>query len=257
MIAKPRTPVNNRFLDSLHDKEFELLSPHLKHLHFPEGHTLYEENDTIEYVYFPLTCVISLVAVMNDGATVEVSLLGRENVVGIVTIFGEYRARNWTRVLIPGDALQMPSAVLRELFREHENFQAELMHCYRRIIAQVSQRAVCSCRHTIMQRLCCWLLMVHDRVGADDFPLTQDAIAGRLGARRAGITQAAGMLQSLGAIRYQRGKIHIADRSIIESAACECYLTYKADFAGDENCAEAAEAVAAKASLGRAAKSKK
>jgi CRP-like cAMP-binding protein len=230
MIAKPLTLVKNRFLASLPEKEFELLLPYLKHVHLPEGYTLYGQNDLVKQVYFPLTCVLSAVTIMNDGATVEVSLLGHENVAGSMTVFGEHRARNWTRVLIPGDAFQMPTSTLRELFRQHENLQAGLMRCYRMNIAQVSQRAVCSCRHTIMQRLCCWLLMVHDRVGTDDFPSTQDVIAGRLGARRAGITQAAGMLQSMGAIRYHRGKIHIADRSLIERAACECYLTYKDEF---------------------------
>jgi CRP-like cAMP-binding protein len=238
MFVMPQTLFSNKFLDSLAARDSTLLLPYLKPVSLSERGNIYEEGEAIEHVYFPLNCVVSSVVILHDGATVEVSMTGRESAVGIVSIFGEYKARNWTRVLIPGDALKMKSETLRQLCHQHETLQTELMHCYRRIITQVSQRAVCSCRHTITQRLCCWLLMVHDRVGADEFALTHDLIAGRLGTRRAGITQVANMLQSSKAIRYHRGRISIIDRSIIERAACECYATYKDEFYWFEDCAE-------------------
>lgn len=247
MIATPQSLIRNKFLACLPDECFQLLLPHLKPVSLSSRDTLYTQGDAVEHVYFPLNCIVSAVSIMNDGATVEVRMIGRENVAGLVTLFGEHVARNWTRVLIPGDALRMPASVLRELFPQHEALQRELMHCYRRILAQASQRAVCSSRHTLMHRLSCWLLMIQDRVRADNLPLTHDSIAGQLGARRAGITQAAGALQSMGAIRYNRGKIHIANRALIENVACECYLTYKAEFEWFENC-EQKEAPRLKAS---------
>lgn len=237
MIATPQALIENKFLACLPDDCFQLLLPHLKPVRLSARDTLYAPGDSIEQIYFPLNCIVSAVSIMNDGATVEVRMIGRENVTGIVALFGEHIARNWTRVLIAGNAMRMPANVLRELFHRHETLQRELMHCYRRIIAQVSQRAVCSSRHTLINRLSCWLVMVHDRAGADELPLTHDSIAGQLGARRAGITQAAGTLQSMGAIRYSRGKIHVTDRARIETAACECYSTYKAEFEWIERCA--------------------
>lgn len=236
MIAKPQSLIGNKFIACLPDDCYQLLLPHLKPVSLSLREALYAQGDTVEQIYFPLDCIISAVSIMNDGATVEVRMIGRENVAGIVALFGEHKATNWKLALIPGAALRMPANVLRELFRRNETLQRELMHCYGRIIAQVSQRAICSSRHTVIHRLSCWLLMIHDRVGIDELPLTHDSIAGQLGARRAGITQAAGALQSRGAIRYSRGKIYMADRALIEQSACECYSTYKTEFEWFENC---------------------
>ncbi len=236
MIAQSQSLIRNKFLACLPNDCFQLLLPHLKPVRLSVGDTIYAQGNAVEQIYFPLNCIISAVSVMRDGATVEVRMIGRENITGIVTLFGEYIARNWTRVLIEGDALRMSASTLREMFLRHETLQRELMSCYHRIIVQVSQRAVCSSRHTLMQRLSCWLLMVHDRAGANKLQLTHDSIACQLGARRAGITEAASALQSMGAISYSRGKIHINDRTLIESAACECYSTYRAEFEWFANC---------------------
>jgi CRP-like cAMP-binding protein len=231
-----QTGLANKVLACLPAEDSRRLSQHLAPVKLSISDTIYNQGNTLSYVYFPLDSIISTVAIMSDGATVEIGMTGRESVVEIVAIFGERSARNWTRVLVPGHALRISSEKLREEFRRSENIERELMGCYRRVITQVSQRAVCSCRHTIMQRLCCWLLMVNDRVGADDMPLTHDLISQRLGARRAGITQAALALQGMKAVSYTRGHIHIADRLAIESMACECYLTFKDEFEWFENC---------------------
>src|SRR5215207_10211158 len=126
-------------------------------------------------------------------------------------------------VTISGNAIQLEAKVLEKLFVQNEVALKSLLRCYRLLITQVSQRCVCNTRHTILERLCCWLLMVHDRVGGNNLSLTQEMIASRVGARRAGITVAAGMLQSMNAIGYRRGHLHIKDRSALEQAVCECY----------------------------------
>jgi CRP-like cAMP-binding protein len=227
--------VENKLLVALPDEVFGLIQQHLEPVHLSPGQSLYGQGDTIKDLYFPVNCVISAVAIMNDGATVEISLTGREGVTGVVSIFGDYTARNWTRGLIPGDALKIRSSVIREAFARSEAVQRLMMEYYRSLITQISQRAVCNGRHTVLQRLCCWLLMVQDRVGRDDLLLTQEMIANRLGSRRAGITQAARTLLASEAISYSRGKIHILDREIIEFMACECYRVHGEGFEGTKN----------------------
>ncbi len=237
MNLAPVKSIENLFLASLPEVEYQHLRPHLKLVHFKSDNTVYNQGDLIDEVYFPLNCVLSSVAVMNDGAVVEISMVGRESVLGIVTIFGEYHARNWNRVLIPGDALMIKGEMLRQLFSTRYELQPLLMSAYRSMITQVSQRAVCNGRHTVLQKLSTWLLMVHDRVGANELQLTQELISHRLGARRAGITQSAAALQQMQAISYKRGLIHIEDRKALERVACECYEIHRSEFEGLKDCA--------------------
>ncbi|HEY0765195.1 MAG TPA: Crp/Fnr family transcriptional regulator [Pyrinomonadaceae bacterium] len=191
---------------------------------------LYEQGDKIDYVYFPLDSVISGLAIMEDGTTIETAMIGREGLVGISTILGSGRSRQWSWVSIGGTAIQLESKFLDRLFVKNEGALKALMKCYRSLITQLSQRCVCNTRHTILERLSCWLLMIHDRVGGENLSLTQEMIASRVGARRAGITVAAGMLQSMKAIEYWRGSLRIADRELLESTVCECYNVISSDF---------------------------
>lgn len=184
---------------------------------------LYELGDQIDYVYFPLDAVASRLAIMEDGTTIETSMVGREGMIGISTVLGSGRSRQWVWVTVGGNAIQLEAKYLDELFVQNETALRALLKCYRGIVTQVSQRCVCNTRHTILERLCCWLLMIHDRVGASNLSLTQEIIASRVGARRAGITVAAGMLQDMQAIAYRRGQLHIQDREILVRAVCECY----------------------------------
>lgn len=230
MTFAPAQTYENLFLKTIPETELEYLKPHLQHVYLAADETVYDTGDLISTVYFPLNCVLSAVALMNDGAMVEVSMAGKEAVVGIITIFGDYEARNWNRVLIPGDALRMRGDTLRRLFQTRPELQFSFMSAYRALITQVSQRAVCNGRHTILQRLSTWLLMVHDRVGGDDLQLTQELISHRLGSRRAGITQAANALQQFTAISYKRGLIHISSREILEQMSCECYAVHRSEF---------------------------
>ena len=150
-------------------------------------------------------------------------MVGRESVVGVSTILGSGLSRQWVWVTVGGSAVQLNAKLLDRLFVQNEVALKALLRCYRLLITQVSQRCVCNTRHTIMERLCCWLLMIHDRVGDNNLSLTQEMIASRVGARRAGITVAAGMLQAMKAIEYRRGHLHINDRSVLERTVCECY----------------------------------
>ena len=191
---------------------------------------LYEQGDKIEFLYLPLDCVASGLAIMEDGTTIETAMVGHESVIGVSTILGSGRSRQWIWVTVAGSALQLESKVLDKLFVQNEVALKALLRCYRQLITQVSQRCVCNTRHTILERLCCWLLMIHDRVGGSNLSLTQEMIASRVGARRAGITVAAGMLQSMKAIEYRRGQLHIVDREVLERTVCECYNIMKAEW---------------------------
>lgn len=226
------TTVGNRLLAGLPEAESRLLDNCLEPVRLKAGEDLYGQGDPVKHVYFPLDCVVSTLAIMSDGATVEVALVGSEGVVGVVAVFGEYTARNWTRVLIGGDALKASAREVRRLSERSEAVRRRMMDYYRSVITHVSQRAVCNGRHTIMQRLCCWLLLVYDRAGRDDLQLTQEEMASKLGSRRAGVTRAARALLDRDVITYSRGRVHIRDRELLEAMACECYRVHRDEFFG-------------------------
>ncbi|HVI71558.1 MAG TPA: Crp/Fnr family transcriptional regulator [Pyrinomonadaceae bacterium] len=206
------------------------LFPELRILPLTVNQVLYEQGDKIDVVYFPLDSAVSGLAIMEDGTTIETALVGREGLVGISTVLGSGLSRQWMWVTIGGQAVQLDSRFLDKVFVQNEGALRALLKYYRSLITQVSQRCVCNTRHTILERLCCWLLMIHDRVGGSKLSLTQEMIASRVGARRAGITVAAGMLQEMGAIVYRRGQLQIANREVLESAVCECYAFIQSEF---------------------------
>src|ERR1041385_277301 len=138
---------------------------------------LYEQGDKIDVIYFPIDSVVSGLAIMEDGATVETSMIGGEGICGISTILGSGISRHWSWVLVSGNAIQLDAKLLERLVVSNESALKALLKCYRSLIAQVTQRCVCNTRHTILERLCCWLLMIHDRVGSTNLSLTQEMIA--------------------------------------------------------------------------------
>jgi len=167
---------------------------------------------------------------MEDGTTIETSMTGREGLVGISSLLGSGRSRQWVWVTVGGSAIQLETRFIEKTLLQSEVALKALLKAYRLLITQLSQRCVCNTRHTIMERLCCWLLMIHDRVGDGNLSLTQEMIASRVGARRAGITVAAGTLQSMQAIAYRRGRIHIQDRPVLERTVCECYNLMRGNY---------------------------
>jgi CRP-like cAMP-binding protein len=206
------------------------LFPELRVVPLHVNQVLYEQGDKIDFVYFPLECVVSALAIMEDGTTLETSMAGREGLVGISTVLGSGLSRQWLWVTVGGNAIQLEARLLDKIFVHNELSLKLLLQRYRSLVTQVSQRCVCNTRHTILERLCCWLLMIHDRVGGANLRLTQEMIASRVGARRAGITVAAGMLQEMQAIEYRRGQLHIRSRELLEATVCECYAIIQTDF---------------------------
>jgi CRP-like cAMP-binding protein len=206
----------------------EYLLPQLKLVTFERNQVVYEQGDSIEHLYFPLDSIASTLAIMEDGSTLETTMIGCEGVIGISAILGTGKSRQWMWVLISGSAVQLEAKALEKVVQNDATLKT-ILRGYRSLISQLSQRSVCNSRHTILERLSCWLLMVHDRVGGEDLRLTQELIASRLGARRAGVTVAAGVLQSMQGIEYRRGQLHIKNRQVLESTACECYSVLRSE----------------------------
>lgn len=227
-VAVP--PSHNKLLSHLLTVDGEFLLPQLRIVKLAFNDIIYEYGDSIDDVYFPLDSVVSALAIMEDGTTIEISMVGNEGIVGLSSLVGGGSARNWTKMCIGGSLARLSVSALEHTFSSNGVALKAIMRSYGSLVSQVSQRAVCHARHTVLERLACWLLMIHDRVGGDNLKLTQEAIASRLGSRRAGITVAAGTLQSIGAIEYQRGQLRIRDRLGLEEVVCECYANLKADY---------------------------
>jgi CRP-like cAMP-binding protein len=214
---------------SLSDNPHQLL-PEFRVVPLTVNQVLYEQGDRVDYVYFPLDSVASRLAIIEDGTTVETSMVGREGLVGISRVLGDETSRDWVWVTIGGRAIQLESRSLDKLFLQYEPALKVLLAYYRSLIHQTAQRCVCNTKHSILERLSCWLLMVHDRMGGTNLNLTQELIASRIGVRRAGITVAARVLLEMKAVVYRRGHFQIADREALMEVACECYSAMQADF---------------------------
>jgi CRP-like cAMP-binding protein len=217
--------LTNHLLTALPGEDFTRLLPHLEPVSLACSENLYEFGRGIHDVYFPESAVISHLYFMEDGSTTEAALIGKDGMTGLSAIFAAPAPTYWTQVIIPGIALRMSAEVLKQEFSRGGAMQRLLLAYASARIAQLSQRAVCNGRHTVGERLCSWLLLIHDRVGNDQLPLTHEQISRHLGARRAGITDMAGALRGRHLISYVRGQIRIIDRQGLEMAACECYRT--------------------------------
>ena len=223
-------PTLNLVLASLPQPDLIPFIAATKPVQLNAGDIIYEGGDEIEHVYFPVSCVVSAVAILEDGSSVENYMIGREGVVGILALIGGRRALHWTRASAGGSALSILPRTLQDLFDRSVAVQSGIMRAYRHLFTQICQRSVCNVRHSLLERLCVWLLMMSDRLGSDHLPFTQEEIANRISVRRAGVSVAASILQAMHAISYHRGKIVITDRDVIERTACECYLILSQDF---------------------------
>lgn len=227
VMYAPTAVSGNQILNALEPDEYQHLARFFRVVDLEAQQTLYAPGDQIAHAYFPVDAVVVAVATMNDGATVETAMMGREGVVGIGAAIGTYRARHWTRVLLPGEAVRVEAVLLRELFNDSAGWQRLLLRYYAVLINQVSRRAVCNTRHRLNERLCTWLLMLHDRVGRDDLPMTQEAAARQLGVRRAGVNECMGWLQKTNVIDHRRGHVRVVNREALEDAACVCYQGFE------------------------------
>jgi CRP-like cAMP-binding protein len=221
-LRRIHVPGENRLLVALPRAEHDRLLPHLEKVSLPLRDILYEANGPIAHVFFPLNCVISLV-IMDGGFTLEVGIIGNEGMVGTPFFLGAERSPTMAIAQIPGEALRIEANVFQKEMRRDGMLHGLVQRYTQSMINQISQSIVCNHRHSVMKRMCRWLLMSHNRVGADDFLLTHEFLAQMLGVRRPTVTAVAGTLQKAGLITYHRGRITVLDRKGLEAASCECY----------------------------------
>jgi CRP-like cAMP-binding protein len=222
-------PGQNRLLSALsRDLQIRLL-PRMEKVTLSVRQLLFEAGEPITHVYFPLSGSMSLIIGLNGGDSVEIATVGNEGMVGTAVFLGADRGPMRAVCQVAGQALKMRSENFRHAIAEHPDLAEAVRRFTHGMINQISQTTACNQVHTVQQRMCRWLLMTHDRVGADEFHLTQELLAQMLGVRRPSVTVAAGLLQKHGLISYQRGRIRVADRAGLEAASCACYETVRQD----------------------------
>ncbi len=220
-------PTSNRLLAALPPQARERIFPRLKPLDLPLGHVVYEAGQRVRYVYFPTDCIISLLYVMLDGASAEISVVGKEGIAGIAVFMGGESTPSRAIVQSGGTVFRLAAAELRKEFNEHPEMRMLMLRYTQALITQMAQTAVCNRHHSIDQQLCRWLLLSLDRLPTAQLTMTQELIANMLGVRREGVTEAAGKLQNLGVITYRRGHISVIDRPRLEELCCECYAVVR------------------------------
>jgi CRP-like cAMP-binding protein len=225
------SPVENRLLAALPEAELELLLPYLEPVSLMLGQVIYESGGQMSHVYFPTNSIISLLYLMENGATAEIGVTGYEGMVGIALFMGGQTTPNRAVVQSAGYTYKMEAKVLQAEFMKGGTFQQILLRYTQALITQISQTAVCNRLHSVEQQLCRWLLLSYDRLHSDKLVMTHTLIANMLGVRREGITIAAKQLQKRGVIAYVRGTITLLDRPGLEATVCECYRVVKNEYA--------------------------
>lgn len=201
--------------------------PHLRFSNLELGAVLYESGDVMHDVYFPTDSIVSLLYVMEDGRSAEISVVGNEGLVGIALFMGGQSTPSRAVVQSAGHGYMLPGRELKAEFDRHGEFHHLLLRYTQALITQMAQTAACNRHHSIDQQLCRWLLLSMDRLNGPELNMTQELIANMLGVRREGVTEAAAKLQDLGVIEYRRGHIKILDRPQLEQRSCECYAVVK------------------------------
>ena len=224
--VKPH-PLQNHLLAALGPEEQQRVLPHLELMTLPLGKVVYESGDTVRHVYFPTNSIVSLLYVLESGASAEISVVGNEGLVGIAMFMGGESTPSRAIVQSGGYAYKMTGQRLKDEFHRHGDLHRLLLRYTQSLITQMALTAVCNRHHSIDQQLCRWLLLSLDRLLTDELTMTQELIANMLGVRREGVTEAAGKLQKLGVIDYNRGRIKVLDRPRLETLSCECYAVVK------------------------------
>lgn len=196
----------------------------------PLGEVLYESGNRLRHVYFPTTSIVSLLYVMEDGASAEIAVVGNEGILGIALFMGGETTPSRAIVQSAGHGYRLQAEFLKDEFNRAGPMLHLLLRYTQALITQMAQTAVCNRHHSVDQQLCRWLLMSLDRLPSNELTMTQELIANMLGVRREGVTEAAGKLQSAGLIHYRRGHITVIDRAGLEARACECYAVVKKEF---------------------------
>jgi len=220
-------PQQNHLLDALPAAEREQIDPHLQLVEMPLGKVVYEPGDLPRYAYFPTDCIVSLLHILEDGASTEVSVVGNDGLIGLALFMGGGTTPGRAVVQSGGHAYRLPGQKLGEEFHRNAAIRLLLLRYTQALITQMSQTVVCNRHHTVDQQLCRWLLLSLDRLPANELTMTHELIANMLGVRREGVTGAVGKLQELGVINHSRGHITVLDRPALERLSCECYAVVK------------------------------
>jgi CRP-like cAMP-binding protein len=228
-INAPYKPQQNHLLAALPLNICERLYPSLELVPLKLGAVLYESGGVMQHVYFPTDSIVSLLYVLEDGASAEIAVVGNEGMVGISLFMGGESTPSRAVVQSAGHAFRLKGHLLKEEFHRYGPMQHLLLRYTQSLLTQMAQTAVCNRHHSVEQQLCRWLLLSLDRLSDNKLTMTQELIANMLGVRREGVTEAAGKLQAEGMISYSRGKIVVLDRALLEQKACECYAVVKSE----------------------------
>lgn len=230
LVQPKRDYPSNLILAALPDDEFERIAPHLEPVSLSRGQILFEPGEDITHVYFPAKAMISLVSLMENGDVREISIIGREGMVGLPVVWGGERSDYQAIVQVPDGGHRLDAQILKNEFCRGEKLHDLLLLYTQALFTHVSQNAVCNAQHRIESRLSRWLLFVQDSIDSDQLYLTQEFLAEMLGTSRPSVTVAANALQKDGIIKYSRGKIVISSREKLEDRACECYHRVRQEF---------------------------
>ena len=229
-MSSPHSPKQNHLLDALPAADYARLLPHLELVPMPLGWAVYEAGGQMRYLYFPTTCIVSLLYVLENGASAEIAITGNEGLVGISLFMGGESTPSRAVVQSKGNGYRLRASVLKTEFALGGSLQYLSLRYTQALITQMAQTAVCNRHHTLDQQLCRWLLLSLDRLPGNELMMTQELISNMLGVRREGVTAAAGKLQADGLVKYSRGHIVVLDRPKLEKRVCECYAVVKKEF---------------------------
>jgi CRP-like cAMP-binding protein len=225
--AEPR---NNFLLAALPDPEWRRWQRLLEKVEMPLGEVLYESGATLTHVYFPTTSIVSLLYVMENGASAEIAVVGNEGLVGVALFMGGESTPSRAVVQSAGHGFRLKAQWMKDEFNRAGPVLHLLLRYTQALITQMSQTAVCNRHHSLDQQLCRWLLLSLDRLRGDELVMTQELISNMLGVRREGVTESANKLQQAGLISYARGRITVLDRAGLEKRTCECYAVVKREY---------------------------
>ena len=225
-----RHPRHNGLLAALPEPDYQRIAPRLEPVPLPLGEVLYESGGQLDCVYFPTDAIVSLLYVMESGASAEIAVVGNEGIVGIAVFMGGHTMPNRAVVQSAGHAYRLPQQMLTQEFNRSGALHHRLLLYTLAILTQMAQTAVCNRHHSVDQQLCRWLLLSLDRLPTNELSMTHELIANMLGVRREGVTEAAGKLQRAGLIHYSRGRITVLDRPGLEARVCECYQVVRDEF---------------------------
>jgi CRP-like cAMP-binding protein len=229
-MTSAHDPGANHLLRALPAAELQRWMPQLEWVEMPIGQVLYESGGTLSHVYFPATAIVSLLYVMENGASAEIAVVGNEGVVGISLFMGGESTPSRAVVQSAGQGFRLKARTIKDEFEAAGPVMHLLLRYTQALITQMAQTAVCNRHHTLDQQLCRWLLLSLDRLSGNELLMTQELIANMLGVRREGVTEAATRLQKAGLIRYARGHISVLDRAGLEQRTCECYAVVKKEY---------------------------